>query len=185
MCSKKSLLCGCQSQEWKLSAASDNCVQSNVSIFCMLRLPYGVLHFHFEGRTMHIIVFYFKSLPTVQCVEWNVGVSPNVCVPTRASHTAAVTDKADPFHRRKTCSLLPLDSQTTVPVLSPGTNVQLLNANSVRSYRHYFPSEKCRMDGDFLLYDFTGVVTVQCEIDTLSQFDKWGIIMKMAFWKLR
>lgn len=39
------------------------------------------------------------------------------------------------------------------------------------------------MDGDFLLYDFTGVVTVQCERDTVSQFDKWGIIMKMAFLK--
>lgn len=41
------------------------------------------------------------------------------------------------------------------------------------------------MDGDFLLYDFTGVVTVQCEGDTLSQFDKWGIIMKMAFRQLK
>lgn len=41
------------------------------------------------------------------------------------------------------------------------------------------------MDGDFLLYDFTGGVTVQCEGDTLSQFDKWGIIMKMAFRQLK
>lgn len=41
------------------------------------------------------------------------------------------------------------------------------------------------MDGDFLLYDFTGVETVQCEGDNLSQFDKWGIIMKTAFRKLR
>lgn len=48
-----------------------------------------------------------------------------------------------------------------------GANVQLPNANSVRSYRHYFPSEKCQMDGDFLLYDFTGMVTVQCRRDSV------------------
>lgn len=44
-----------------------------------------------------------------------------------------------------------------------GANVQLPNANSVRTYRHYFPSEKCQMDGDFLLYEFTRILTVQCE----------------------
>lgn len=59
-----------------------------------------------------------------------------------------------------------------------GTNVQLPNANSVRSYCCYFPCEKCQMDGDFLLYDFTGVVTIPCQEDTLSQFDKWGVIIK-------
>lgn len=41
------------------------------------------------------------------------------------------------------------------------------------------------MDGDFLLYDFTGVVTVEWERDTVSQFDKWGIIMEIVFRKAR
>lgn len=85
-------------------------------------------------------------------------------VPTRASHTAAVTAKADPLHEREEKKKLVLCSLSTTQLLScpRGANVQLPNANSVRSYRHYFPSEKCQMDGDFLLYDFTGVVTVRC-----------------------
>lgn len=34
--------------------------------FCMLRLPYGALHFLLEEPTMHIIVFYFGRLPTTR-----------------------------------------------------------------------------------------------------------------------
>lgn len=40
------------------------------------------------------------------------------------------------------------------------------------------PSVRRQMDGDFLLCAFTGVVTVQCESDPVSQFDKWGTTMK-------
>lgn len=60
----------------------------------------------------------------------------------------------------------PSRSLSTSQLLScpRGANVQLPNANPVRSYRRKFPGarkKKCQMDGDFLLGDFTGVVTVR------------------------
>lgn len=109
-------------------------------------------------------------------------------VPNRASLPTAGTDKADRLSagkggegKKKTRNLFVAPSpHSSHNFLScpRGTNVQLSNANSVRSYCCYFPCEKCQMDGDFLLYDFMGVVTIPCQEDTLSQFDKWGIIMK-------
>ena len=115
---------GCHSPKWKLSAASDNCVLSNVTIVCILQLPYSVFHFLLEELTMHNIVFYFWETPCrgvcrVECK----GFTERLC-PPGPSHTAAVSDKADPLHKRKrkkkkkTCSLLPPDCQPSTPVLS-------------------------------------------------------------------
>lgn len=47
------------------------------------------------------------------------------------------------------------------------------------------PSVKRQLDGDFLLYGCAGVATEPCRSHRVSQFDKWGEIMKTARWKLK
>lgn len=85
---------------------------------------------------------------------------------TGASHTTAVTAKPKKKKRRKRNS-------SSVPEAAT-SDFQPPAQSGVGGV----PSVKRQMDGDFLLCAFTGVVTVQCESDPVSQFDKWGITMK-------
>lgn len=87
---------------------------------------------------------------------------------TGASHTTAVTAKPKKKKRRKRNSSSVPEAATSdfQPPAQSGVGGAAI------------PSVKRQMDGDFLLCAFTGVVTVQCESDPVSQFDKWGIAMK-------
>lgn len=156
-----------------------NILHAPAPIWCVTFPPWRAHHAYY------CLLFWetpCRAVCRVKC--W--GFTERLCPPGPATQQLWLIKRILSTREKKTSLLCSLSTLNPQLLSCPwGANVQLPNANSVRSYRHYFPSEKCQMDGDFLLYDFTGVVTVQCERDTLSQFDKWGIIMKMAFSKLR
>lgn len=154
--------------------------KSNVSIFLHAPAPIWCVTFP-PWRAHH--AYYCLLFWETPHHESEMPGFHRTSVPTRASHTAAVTAKADPLHERgkkKTCSLLPLDY--TTPVLSPRRQRPTSKCQLSQELSPLFPQRKMS-DGwwfSALWFHRSGDRTV-CE--SVSQFDKWGIIMKMAFWE--
>lgn len=148
----------------------------------MLWLPSGLLHFLLEEHTMHIIAIYFRSLPhCAMCTVKLWRFSQSICAHQGQSHDRfSHYSGSPPWEKKKNykiCSLLPLSYTTLVP-----------------SQRYRRPTFKCQFSQELLrLFSLAKNVRFSAvrfhgsgdrivwEIYTVSQFDKWGIIMKMAF----
>lgn len=109
-----------------------------------------------------------QAVCRVKCRDFTERLYPTGPVPQQLWLIKRIRSTTGGKKKKKLvlCSLSTLNPQLLS--FPWGTNVWLPNANSVRSYCCYFPCEKCQMDGDFLLYDFMGVLTIPCQGDTLS-----------------